>query len=106
MANLVHQLVQSDLYSPGLSDDGTQFTAEVFFLSRELSDGRRFTHVDTFPGAEPWDDGEGSWGYADIRDEAREAAEARLDVVKFTDEGWIESDPAYGSEAYCRQNNC
>lgn len=102
MPIIVSQAVVPQMYSPGKSDDGSEYVAEIYTLVREFEDGTRFTHVDTFPGAERWDDREGSWGYTDVRDEALEAAHAHLIYVKDKHEGWIESEPAYGSQAYMR----
>lgn len=91
--------IVTDLYSPGLSEDGTEYTAEVYSLVREFKDGTRSIFCESFFSAEKWDH-EGSWGYADVRKEAHDAAEARLEEVKDTDEGWTESEPAYGTQAW------
>lgn len=92
-------VIVTDLYSPGLSDDGTEFTAEVYSLVREFKNGRRSMYCESFFGAEKWEN-EGSWGYADVRKEAFKAAEARLEEVKDTGEGWSEVEPAYGTQAW------
>ena len=99
--------VRSDLYSAGRDMDGDEYIAEVYLLVKDGVNGTRSIHTDTFKGAETWDDGGGCYGWADVRDEAYATAIARLAEVKDTDEGWYESEPVYGTDAWLQweQNN-
>jgi len=87
--------VRSELYQAGLTEDGEPFIAETFVIVREFNDGTREAYKESFAGAEYWDDGEGSFGYADIRKEAREAAEALLPKVVDTLDGWYPLERRY-----------
>jgi hypothetical protein len=74
--------VRSELYQAGTTEDGQPFIAESFVIVREFDDGTREAYKEVFKGAEAYKDEHGFFaGYADIRKEAREAAEALLPTV-------------------------
>jgi hypothetical protein len=99
--------VCSDLYVAGRTEDGEDYTAEVYFVVAEDARGNRWRHHASFPGAgTPEYDEEGFGPYfADVRESAKAeadkllarivAAGGRIDLAH-----WSEDRPAYGSAAY------
>ena len=98
----------SDLYEAGRTHDGTQFSAEGFYVVVENGAGRRWASYDFFKGAEVVVDEEGFVFFPDVREEASAAAEALAAATKqvlksggkLSLEDWYEIDPAYGSKVY------
>ena len=98
----------SDLYEAGRTNDGTQFSAEGFYVVVENGAGRRWASYEYFKGAEVVVDEEGFVFFPDVREEASAAAEAlaaaTIEVLaagrKLSLEDWYQIDPAYGSRAY------
>ena len=98
----------SDLYEAGRTNDGTQYSAECFYVVVENGAGRRWASYNCFKGAEVVVDEEGSVFFPDVREAASAAAEALAAATnqilgsgaKLSLEDWYEIDPAYGSRAY------
>jgi hypothetical protein len=97
--------VISEYYRAGRDEDGEDYIAEVYLVVAEFVDGSRFTHPSTFKGAKYYSN-EDTFGYEDIRDEARsEACKVLHSLPNDIDfSTWFESAPRYGSESY--QNRC
>jgi len=97
--------VASALYPAGYTEDGEDFVAEAYYVVAEADDGRTWARSATYRGAEAWDDGEGSFGFADVREEAAAAAEAEAAAVvaagvDVEDGSWVAGYPSYGSPAH------
>jgi hypothetical protein len=98
----------SDLYEAGRTNDGTQYSAEGFYVVVENGAGRRWASYDFFKGAEVVVDEEGFVFFPDVREAASAAAEALAAATKevlasggkLSLEDWYQIDPAYGSRAY------
>jgi hypothetical protein len=110
--------IRDDLFALTHPEDGSEFTASVFYVIAEAPDGRRYAHEHRFYSAhvscqvEP--DGEYIGGIASYREKALAKAERFLAKVKAAQvagrfvtpvdrEHWYEIEPCYGSEAYCQQ---
>lgn len=103
--------VISDLYVAGRTEDGTDFTAEVYFVGAEHVSGRRWTHRATFPGCQRVTDDEGFPRFLDVRAQAMDDAERLKRQIQryvaangFDAHKWIEAPAAYGSDAYGMQD--
>jgi hypothetical protein len=97
--------VVSDLYKAGTDEDG-DFIAEAYFVMAEDSKGRRWTHCESFEGAEQVEADDGWWYWSDIREEAKSKAElivSLLEVSRSMD-GFRRTESAYGSEAYSQDD--
>ena len=97
--------VVSDLYLAGRTEDGADFTAEVYYVVAEDARGNRYAHVSRFPGADASRDDDGYWHFADVREAS--AAEATRLCARIEAAGgvidhahWSPMRPAYGSAAY------
>lgn len=102
----LHFDVASDLYVAGRTEDGRDYTAEIYMVIAEDQRGNRWVHRDMFQGCEAGHDDEGWPYFADIRGTAQAAAETlRARIVAAggaVDLGqyWTATRPAYGSRAY------
>lgn len=97
--------VVSDLYLAGRTEDGEDFTAEVYYVVAEDERGNRWAHVSRFAGAEASRDEDGFWHFADVREAS--VAEANRLCARIEAAGgvinhahWSSMRPAYGSAAY------
>jgi hypothetical protein len=97
--------VESDLYVAGRTEDGCDYTAELYFVVAEDDNGNRWRHRDTFAGCRVMDDEEGERHFVDVRASAEasaqrlalasERAASTIDLAE-----WVELRPVYGSAAY------
>jgi hypothetical protein len=96
--------VDADLYVAGRTEDGEDYTAEMFFVTAEDENGNRWRHRDTFAGCRVVHDDEGYPHFVDVRAAAQTSAEEvklRYErATRFDLENWHEARPAYGSTAY------
>jgi hypothetical protein len=101
----------SDLFNYGMTEDGTPFIAERYFIEAEATNGQRWIHTARFDSVVKVDGGEECDGmvfFEDHRQEASDKCEALAERIRlFMNAGgkldpvhWIESDPRYGSNAY------
>lgn len=109
--------VRDDLFALAHPEDGSEYTASVFYIIATDARGTRYAHDHQFRSAETFEvhDEDGySAGIRSFREEALAQAEALLAKMKaaqaagrFTTpvgrDHWSEMDPVYGSEAYIRQ---
>ena len=99
----------SDLYKAGVTEDGEDYTAEVYFVVLENAAGRRFVHQSHFKGCDAvYYADEGFYSFEDIRVEAKAKADRLTDRVnaaggKIDFAFWTEIDPCYGSTEYVLQ---
>lgn len=97
--------VNSDLYVAGRTEDGFDFTAEVYFVTATDARGNRWRHGTVFPGCRVARDDEGYDHFADIREGAMAEAKrlvSRIEAAggKINPQHWREDCPVYGSAAY------
>ncbi len=96
--------IASDLYVAGRTEDGQDYTAEVYFITATNARGDRWRHETTFPGCARENDEEGYTHFADIRAQAMEKAKtliARMEARGTINlQHWSEDRPVYGSNAY------
>lgn len=109
---IVDVVVASDLYEAGRTEDGEQYTAELYYVLVEFENGARLRHKTSFPGCEaicsPDEEDYGMVFFKDIRAEASTKAERLADrVLLALEQGrsldytyWHEADPVYGSRVY------
>ena len=94
----------SDLYVAGRTEDGQDYTAEVYFITATNARGDRWRHASCFPGCAPEQDDDGYMHFADIRATAKEQADALMARMvargKINLDDWREDRPVYGSSAY------
>jgi hypothetical protein len=95
--------VESDLYVAGRTEDGSDFTAELYFVTAEDEHGNRWRHSSTFAGCQVMHDDEGYPHFVDVRASAETQAlrlqlECERSSVDVT--SWYELRPVYGSSAY------
>lgn len=103
--------IVSDLYCAGRAEDGTDYTAEVYYIQAELESGLRWNHPAAFHGAKRHTDDEGWPHFEDVRETARRHADALLIQIQRYHElrginldKWHEAPTAYGSPAYGPQD--
>lgn len=97
--------VKVDLYHAGITEDGEQFHAEMYYVAIQRKDGKRLAHHRMFKGCNAfYHDGQAF--FEDIRQEALTAAErlaVRVEVAGKIDSAyWNEISPEYGSEYFCK----
>lgn len=109
-------MVVTDLYLAGKTEDGEDYNAECYYVVVERRDGKRLAHSTVWNGCETGDtpscpeegDAGGDAYFADIRKEAKAEAETlalRVEEVGVIDDAhWVELEPSYGSEYYCKVN--
>jgi hypothetical protein len=104
IVNNVSFEIGSDLYVAGRTEDGADYTAEVYFITATNARGDRWRHASSFPGCNPVRDDEGYTHFADIRAEAQKEANtlmARMQARGAINlQHWREDRPVYGSSAY------
>ena len=105
-ANLDIQ-IGSELYVAGLTEDGTEYHAERYFIIAEDNEGNRWTHTTRFAGCRvEWDDEVGANLFIDTRPEAHNRAVTlwqRIAKAREIDlQHWSLARPVYGSVAYQR----
>lgn len=104
---VVQVVAYSDLYKAGVTEDGEDYIAERYHVQVELADGTRYRHCAFFNGAKEVSYEEG-YGFIDLREEAKAAAEKLARRVqdalrcglKLDLRHWYKDYPAYGSQAY------
>lgn len=108
--------IQDDLFGVQHPEDGSEFTASVFYIiATDERTGRRFAHDHSIKSAHAVSeyDADGEWfgGVASYRPEALAKAEALLAKMRAAQEAgtfvtpvgrahWNEIYPVYGSPAY------
>ena len=96
--------ITSTIYSAGLDDCGTQYTAEAYHISAEDKHGNRWMHPYCFATSQRKVDDDGSVYFTDDRVTAKAMANkllARMVRAEAVDLSiWNEDHPAYGSKAY------
>jgi hypothetical protein len=95
----------SDLYLAGRTEDGQDYTAEVYFIAATDARGNRWRHAVVFPGCETSvDDYEGYTHFRDVREQAQADAAKLLALIEARGtinlEYWRSDRPVYGSRAY------
>lgn len=107
-ANQVTIEIGSDLYVAGRTEDGHEYTAEVYFVVATNARGDRWRHASSFPGCKTESDEEGYTHFADIREQAQRDAQTLVDRIQsrinaggaLNLQHWHEDRPVYGSSAY------
>lgn len=92
-----------DLYHAGVTEDGSDFIAECYYVRANREDGKRTRHNVTFLGAEKETSEDGFDFFLDIRDAARRKAEIMLRILQESSQDfgqWTEIPPCYGSDYY------
>lgn len=99
--------IRTDLYRAGFTEDGTEYSAESYYILLEQADGSRYAHFKTFLGCQV-EEMEDYTSFIDIRKEAMIEAENLLqriqEVGKINLKFWSEITPAYGSLAFQQIN--
>lgn len=106
--------VCSDLYVAGRTDDGEEYTAEVYLVCAEFENGEVYAHVERFKGCkvEQVDTEDDSFtAFIDIREEQKAKAErlalrVRQCVAtgrKLDPQFWTFHRTVYGSRAYLQE---
>ncbi len=90
-----------------MTEDGETYTAECYYVVIE-KDGVRFAHDKIFFGCETSIDEEyGVIFFKDTRDQALSDVNKLQRKIrnsnKINRDHWIEIEPSYGSEAYCKK---
>ena len=100
--------VWADLYDAGVTEDGTHYSADVYYIIIERLDGHRIAHNKrwfTAPGSVSPD---GFMFFGDLREEMKAEAEAVVSHIENKGvidlDYWDEIDPRYGSDYYCEVN--
>ena len=98
--------VVSDLYEAGKKDDGSSYSAEVYYVLAEDDNGIRWKHSVAFRGCEVCHDEEtGERYFTDVREAAKAKATHLLARIQTAERDinfdyWIPTYPVYGSPAY------
>ncbi len=95
--------VASDLYLAGRTEDGEDFIASAYYVMAENARGDRWALETRFRGCRVSRDDEGWSCFADVREEAKAAADRVLDGLAGREvslEHWRPMRPVYGSDAY------
>jgi hypothetical protein len=112
---MVDVRVESDLYVAGRTEDGQDYTAEVFLVCVEFADGTVYVHNERFKGCkvEKWeDDYDYGTAFIDIRDSQKDKANRlarQVRVVadvrgrKLDPQFWTFHRTVYGSTAYLQE---
>lgn len=103
--------VFSDLYVAGKTEDNEEFLAEVYYVMATNARGERWVHELTFPSCRKHVDDEGLPHFEDIRPLAEARAEDLASRVRkalaaggqINFDYWVETFPAYGSEAFSNE---
>ena len=98
--------VHADLYEAGRTEDGTPYTADVYYIVVESKDGKRLAHTKRWWTADKETSPDGFDFFGDLRKEMKAAAEAVVERIKevgsINFDHWEEIQPAYGSDYYCQ----
>lgn len=96
--------ITSDLYVAGRTEDGFDYTAEVYFITATNARGDRWRHASSFPGCKTEQDDEGYTHFGDIREQAQKEAQTLITRMQARGvinlQHWREDRPVYGSNAY------
>jgi len=103
--------IREDLYVAGRTEDGQQYTASMYYVAAEWTDGRRWAHGRTFRGCNVMTDEEGYQHFADVREHALNQARTLLASIEDHNPdatpgqldhsfNWNEMPAAYGSAAH------
>ena len=100
----------SDLYNAGMTEDGESYEAEVFFVVAMRKDGKVLVHEKTYKGVETeFNDEVGCLFFGDVREEVLKEANTLVSRIKsvgvIDSTYWVEREPSYGSEYYCKKYN-
>ncbi len=99
--------IRVDLYEAGMTEDGETFTAECYYVTAKRSDGKLYTHNKTYYGAGKEETPNGYYFYPDIRQKSYDECTILLKNIKDNGtinlDNWLESEPSYGSEYYCKK---
>lgn len=104
--------VFSDLFKAGVSEDGSDFISESFYVVVEYDDGTRLQHRHRFCGFRKECCEETNEPFlCDDRPFAKEQAEALAKSIRdhlnkgktLNMEHWVYHRPVYGSDAYCAE---
>ena len=103
--------VAKGYYKAGITEDGMDYEAECYTVKVTSKDGKQWLHNKTwftsFPRTVHMEDGQSFEEFSDTREFDLHQAEAMVRVVeKVGSIGlsyWTETEPMYGSEAYCKQ---
>jgi hypothetical protein len=108
-----HFEIASDLFVAGRTEDGEDYTAEVYYVTATAADGTRYRHGTSFPGCSVESDSD-EYGYPitcfmDIREFAIEEAQCLIDHIEQTGGKidllrWWQMESVYGSDAYVRND--
>ena len=100
--------IQADLYVAGRTEDGSEYTADCYYVVAERKDGKRLAHHCQWDGAVKETSPDGFDFFADVRDKARDKARRLVSLIKndgfINDDYWTTMSPSYGSEYYCKVN--
>jgi hypothetical protein len=111
MSKILEVGVCSDLYVAGRTEDGEQYTAEVYRVAVGFANGEVYVHRVSFPGCEVEKDEEGIQHFGDIRVQALAKAErlkARVENALASGKAldmsnWVYHRAIYGSRAYVEE---
>lgn len=100
----------SDLYNAGMTEDGEPHHAEIFYVAASRKDGKVLIHEKSYKGAEAeFNDEVGCLFFGDVREEVLKEANNLVSRIKsfgiIDTTYWIETEPSYGSEYYCKKYN-
>jgi len=100
--------IHTDLYLAGITEDGEQYSAEVYYIVVEKEDGTRYAHFKAFKGCSVENLEDGYIAFNDVRKQAYKDAERLLQRIQQAGEidlkYWNEIAPCYGSLAFQQIN--
>ena len=91
--------IHSDLYVAGITEDGEDYTAEIYCVIAEFKNGEKFAYPESFLGCTAGYAPDFGPTFEDVREEAKAKCQAIIDSNPPIDD-WHEISPAYGSQAY------
>jgi len=111
MSKIVEVDICSDLYRAGRTEDGEEYTAEVYRVTVGFANGEVYAHRISFPGCEVEADEEGISHFADVRVSAMAKAErlkSRIEAAVAAGRAldmanWAFYRTIYGSSAYLQE---
>lgn len=101
--------VREDIASYGMTMDGVEYTAPVYYVVVQDEVGSRWAHERMFPGAKVVDTPHCERFHVDIADEAEKEAKRLRNRVQGSPnlidwDRWSRIDPEYGSVAFMNTN--